>query len=242
MKIGILATSALKEDLAARYGDLPSMFAELLTPQDASLAFETFNVFQGDMPPKPDACDAWLVTGAPESAYDRLPWMLVLEDFIRATLAADIPMVGICFGHQIMAQALGGTVAKEANGKWGMAVNGYSLYLEGEERPDWMDGQASQFALQASHQDQVIELPEGAKRIAGNDFCPNGMLLYGKSGLSMQLHPELPADFISFLIENRRGDSMNDEDADKAAKQVADPVDDQLVARWIVNFMKTAKA
>lgn len=242
MKIGILATSALNEDLSARFGDLPSMFENLLSPQDQALTFETFLVCAGEMPPSSDHCDAWLVTGSPNSAYERLPWMLELEAFIRTTLAADIPMVGICFGHQIMAQAMGGTVAKEANGKWGMSVQDYALMLDGDERPGWLNGQASSFALQASHQDQVIALPQDAKRLAGNDFCPNGMVLYGKSGLSMQLHPELPADFIAFLIENRRGTAIDDADADAAALRVADPVDDQLVAGWIVKFMKSASA
>lgn len=242
MKIGILATSALNEDLAARFGDLPSMFAKLLSPQDSSLTFETFAVFQDVFPSTIKACDAWLVTGSPNSSYERLPWMLELEDFIRQTLAAGIPMVGICFGHQIMAQAMGGRVEKERQGKWGISVHDYSLSLNGSERPGWMDGDATRFALQASHQDQVTALPEGAERIAGNDFCPNGMMLYGKAGLSMQLHPELPADFISFLIENRRGSAMDDADADAAVIRVADPVDDQLIARWIVNFMKSARA
>ena len=242
MKIGILATSVLTEKNLVQFGDLPSMFATLLSGQDSRLDFETFDVCFDVFPASSNLCDAWIVTGSPRSAYEKLPWMVRLEDFIRQTIAANIPMVGFCFGHQIMAQAMGGTVAKEANKEWGIAVHNYQVMLEGAPRPKWMDGEATSFALQASHEDQVTALSSAIKRIGGNAFCPNGLLLYGKSGLSMQLHPELSAGFISELIDMRRGRSMSDEEADAALTQVDKPVDDQMVARWIVNFMRELAA
>ena len=242
MKIGILVTAFLSDEQVVRFGDLPSMFVALLSLQDEGVEYVTYNVCLDDFPSSPDVCDGWLITGSYHSAYERLPWMLKLEEFIRNALSSDVPMVGICFGHQIMAQAMGGVVAREANGKWGLAVHDYSLILNEGSRPSWMEGAASHFALQASHQDQVVVLPETAERIGGNDFCPNGLLLYGNTGLSMQLHPELSADFITTLISKRRGESMDDVDADDAASRVNDPVDDQLVARWIVNFLKESRA
>lgn len=236
MEIGILVAGPLSEEQKSRFGTLSDMFEDLLADADADLGFVSYDVYEDDFPESPTSCDGWIITGSVHSAYENLPWMQTLEFFIRQTLAQNIPMVGICFGHQIMAKAMGGTVKKEGQGLWGAAVHDYELDITSHPRPEWMSGDKTTLSLQASHQDQVIDLPPTATRLGGNAFCPNGMLAYGTSGLSMQLHPELSNDFIRSLIEKRYGQQMKAEQAEEALARVDLPVDDTLVAGWIANF------
>ncbi len=236
MKIGILVAGPLPEDLVKAYGTFDDMFRELLLKQDPDLTFQSYDVFKDAFPTDTGECDGWIVTGSLHSAYEKLPWMLRLEAFIRDAIAANSPIVGICFGHQIMATAMGGVVEKAPSGKWGAAVHHYKV--DADKRPQWMDAENDEFALQASHQDQVTVLPESGCLIAGNSFCPNGMIAYGQSGLSMQLHPELSAPLIETLLKQRRGLSMTEEDADTALSHVHDAVDADRVAKWIVRFFR----
>ena len=236
MKIGILVAGQMDEEDVARFGSLPDMFAKLLHLADKSLTFVSFDIFNYEFPADPLECEGWIITGSARGAYENLPWMLHLEAFIRDSLARNIPMVGVCFGHQIMAAAMGGVVEKEASGKWGMAVHRYEIKVKDDERPHWMSGEGREIALQASHQDQVVKLPPNVQRLAGSSFCPNGILAYGNAGLSMQLHPELPAAFISTLLDRRAQGAMTPEDVEEARTRVELPVDDHLAAEWIVNF------
>ncbi len=238
MKIGILVAGDLSQERKLRFGTLATMFETLLSSVEPELIYQDYDVFKDVFPTDPQECDGWLITGSYHSAYEDLPWMLRLQAFIRETLDANIPMIGICFGHQIMAQALGGRVEREASGKWGAAVNTYKLDGGAGEFPSWMSSDSTQISLQASHQDQVTILPTNAKLLGGNDFCPNGILSYGNTGFSMQLHPELSSDFIRDVFETRRGDVMSEEETDLVLEKVDLPVDSPLAARWMVDFFK----
>lgn len=240
MKIGILVTGPLSDEQKARHGTLPDMFVDLLSPLDPDLTHEAYAVHEGEFPADRHCCDGWIVTGSVHSAYEQLPWMLKLEAFIRDCIESGPAIVGICFGHQIMATAMGGVVRKQAQGLWGAAVQTYRLALDEEDRPGWMQGTGEGISLQASHQDQVTGLPPGAKLLGGNDFCPFGILGYGEHGLSMQLHPELRADFIESLLRARKGQTMSTGQVDEALQRVHMPVDDRLVAGWIMAFLRSA--
>src|SRR6476620_7182838 len=147
MKLAILETGRPPGDLAERFGDYPTMFAELLGPE---FEVESFDVEAGRVP-DPGNHDAVLITGSPAGVYEDLPWIPALLDFIRA--ADDRKMVGICFGHQAMAEALGGHVEKSDKG-WGAGLHHYDVNLA----EPWMD-QACSIAAPASHQDQVVVQP-----------------------------------------------------------------------------------
>ena len=187
MKIGILQTGHAPDEIQATLGDYDTMFGRLLA--DSGLTFETFNVVDMDFPASVTACDGWLVTGSKHGAYEDHPFIPPLEDFIRASYDADVPMVGICFGHQIIAQALGGKVEKFKDG-WAV----------GRQTYDW---QGEEIALNAWHQDQVVVRPETAQAVACNDFCENAALLYGRNAFTVQAHPEFGDQMIDGLATLR---------------------------------------
>ena len=156
MKIGILETGEVHPDLKPRHGDYPAMFEAMLRSVDPGLEFTTVRVVAGEMPAAPTQADAWIVTGSRHGVYDDLPWIAPLKDFLRDCIAARVPVVGICFGHQILAEALGGRAVKSDRG-WGLGVQDYEVVA----RPGWMADLPGRFAVRALHQDQVVELPPG---------------------------------------------------------------------------------
>ena len=155
MRIAILETGEPPGDLEQRYGDYPHMFEDLLAGGDRS--FKAYDVQKGEYP-QPGSFDALIITGSPAGAYDPLPWIAPLEDFLRAN--DQVPMVGICFGHQIMAQAFGGKVVKSDKG-FAIGLHDYGVV----SHETWMDDVGA-FAIPASHQDQVVEAPPQSHVVA----------------------------------------------------------------------------
>ncbi len=126
MKIGILATGITPDELLDDFGSYADMLRELLLPEIADVSFETYDVRDGVFPIAASDCDAWLITGSKFSAYEDLPWIHRLKALIRQIWESQRPMVGICFGHQIVAEALGGRVEQSANG-WGVGLHRYQM-------------------------------------------------------------------------------------------------------------------
>ncbi len=157
MRIGILETGAPPDPLKPAFGDYPAMFERLLGD---GFDYAVFDVPAGGFPDRPEACDAYVVTGSAAGVYDPLPWIAPLETFLRQA-KGRAALVGVCFGHQIMAQAFGGRVVKSDRG-WGVGLHTYRVL----DRRPWMD-EAETVSVPASHQDQVVELPPGARVIAG---------------------------------------------------------------------------
>lgn len=232
MKIGILETGQPPEELSAKYGDYPGMFKHLLRTAGPALEFAVYHVTEEQLPKDVDECDAWLITGSRHGVYDPLPWIEPLKRFLKAAYEADVPIVGICFGHQILAEALGGKAAKSDKG-WGLGVKQYTVH----RRPRWMTGVDGELSLNALHQDQVIELPGDAEVLAGSEFCPYAVLAYRGNAISIQPHPEFLRDFLRELIEYRRSTSYSDSDADTGLATLDTPIHTRQVAEWIVNFL-----
>lgn len=228
MKIGILETGAPPDGVRERFGDYPAMFRRLLG-EDA-YQWRTYDVAAGELPAGGD--DGYIVTGSSAGVYDPLPWIAPLKGFLRDA-RGQVPLVGICFGHQVMAEAFGGRVTKSPNG-WGVGLHRYDL----AQRRGWMD-EARRISVPASHQDQVVELPPGAQILAGNDFCPFGMLDYGPDrAISLQLHPEFEPAYAKALIENRRGTRYTDAEADRGVLSYEQPDDRRRVGGWIARFLE----
>lgn len=241
MKIGILETGEVHPDLAARHGDYPAMFARLLGAVDPSLEFATVRVVAGEAPAAPSQADAWLVTGSRHGVYDGLPWIEPLEAFLRDCVAGRVPVVGVCFGHQILAEALGGKVAKSDRG-WGLGVQDYEVTA----RPGWMDAVPDRFSVNALHQDQVVALPPGATVLARSAHCDYAALAYGDpenpDAVTLQPHPEFGPAFMDELLALRAGTVLPQEAADAARATLGRDVHAEAWARMIVGFLKRAEA
>lgn len=222
MKIGILQTGHAPEALIQDSGDYDQMFCDLLSGN--GFEFETFAVVDGQFPRDADAADGWIITGSRHGVYEPHDWIPPLEDLIRAIHAKKQPLAGICFGHQIIAQALGGKVAKFEGG-WAV---GHVTYQQ--------DGQP--ITLNAWHQDQVIERPAEARVLAGNDFCENGILAYGDHIWTLQPHPEFDNEFTGGLIDKRGRGVVPDQILDQASQQLDTPVDSPAIATFLAEFMK----
>lgn len=233
MNIGILETGRLPDALSDKYPSYPAMFERLLDKSGAN--FRTYAVLDGELPKSPTECDAWLITGSKYGVYDGYDWIEKLKGFVRDAYAAKRPVVGICFGHQLIAEALGGKVEKSDKG-WGVGRHSYDVL----EKPDWMTDDKDSFTLQVSHQDQVVKVPEGAKVLASSDFCPNALLAYGDWAVSFQGHPEFDAKFTEELIHMRRGTVLPEELADAALANLHEGEDSDAVARWIAAFLYKA--
>ena len=226
MRIGILECGPTLPDLAARHGRYPDIFARLLAGPGRS--FASWAVHEMAFPDSPNAADSWLLTGSRHGAYDDLPFIPPLERFIRATQAAGRPMVGICFGHQIMAQAMGGHVEKFAGG-WGFGRQVYDIAGLGD------------VALSAIHQDQVTRAPDGTTVIGRNDFCTIAALRYGDWGLSLQPHPEFDPPVMRDYLDLRVAAGDADPTLIAQARAGLDqPHDCTRVAAWLGDFLHKA--
>jgi len=224
MKLAILETGRPPGQLAEEFGDYPAMMQAML---GSTFEIETFDVQAGELP-DPNAHDAVLITGSPAGVYDPLPWIPELLDFIRA--AKDSRMVGICFGHQAMAEALGGRVEKSDKG-WGAGLHRYQVV----RHEAWMDG-AHAIAAPASHQDQVLIQPPNTEIVAQSGFTPLAALAWtDRPAISFQFHPEFSRAFAKALIE-KRYDVVPDPDA--AIASLDAPNDNARVAGWIKRFLE----
>ena len=233
MKIGILETGVLRDSMVGRFDPYPVMFERLVGLAGFDFEFEAFCVIGGEMPPSIHACDGWLITGSRHGVYEKLEWMAPLEDFIRELADAQIPLIGVCFGHQIIAEALGGEVVKSDKG-WGVGLQHYRL----EQAHSWMESRPQQVGIYAYHQDQVVTCPTSAKVFLSSEFCPFAGLSYGESIISVQAHPEFEAAFENFLLDTVGSTVLPADVATRAhATMNGDSsADTQLLASWFANF------
>jgi GMP synthase-like glutamine amidotransferase len=241
MELGILQTGKIAAELTEKHGEYPGMFERLLAPALPGWRFRSYAVVDGELPPSPDACDAWLITGSRHGVYDDLPWIEPLKAFLRAARAAGRPIIGVCFGHQILAEAFGGRAEKSDRG-WGVGVHDYEVL----RRPGWMADAPARIAFQALHQDQVTEAPEDATLLARSGFCPVGMLAYGDperpEAISIQLHPEFDAEVAGDILRARRGAAIPPEATDPALETIERPVDAARFAGWVARYLEAVGA
>lgn len=226
MRIGILIAGHVPEEMIAKHGDYDSVFARLL--KDDRLEFVSYNVVDGEFPKSLDEVDGWLVTGSKYGAYEGHDWIPPLEQLIRDIKAKGQPLIGVCFGHQVIAQALGGKVEK-FNGGWVAGPNRYSR----------SDTGGSHNTL-AWHQDQVVEKPAEAEVIGSSPTCENAVLRYGDKIITYQAHPEFTEEFIKDLMAARPG-LLPEEVADNVASTQQSEVDRQMLAEEMkAHFLKGA--
>jgi len=225
-RIAILETGAPPAALAGTHGDYPAMFRDLL---GESFAFETFDVQAGDWP-EAEAFDATIITGSSAGVYENDPWIADLLDWIRAAQGRT-KLVGVCFGHQAMAHALGGRVEKSDKG-WGVGLHRYAVVSP----EPWMSSIVDTVAIPASHQDQVVEKPTDARVILRSDFTPYAGLAWGDDAISMQPHPEFTPAFATELTAGRH-DRIDPALVERAVDSLKAADDRALVGGWIKAFV-----
>jgi len=234
--IGILETGRPPQAMPDGFGDYPQMMIQLINSGGDSSTFDykSYAVLDEEFPESADDCDGWLITGSKHGVYDGLPWIEPLKALIRDIYEKEIPLIGICFGHQIVAEALGGKVEKSEKG-WGLGPNTYTL----KDRPDWMGASSESLTLNAVHQDQILKLPPEASVFASSEFCPNAGLIYAKKAFSLQPHPEFSVGFVEQLVTLRGTDIFPQPYYDTALKTLTEQKsipDAKHVASWMHHF------
>jgi len=231
-RITIIETGLVSPANRALYGSYPQMFERMIRAADANVTFDTVSLPVGDALPDPGHLEAILITGSPAGVYDDLDWIAPLEAFARNAHARKVPMVGVCFGHQLIAQALGGTVRKSDKG-WGLGRHVYDItggngLIEG-----------NQIALACAHQDQVITPPDGAVTILSSDFTPHAGLLYGGgTAFSVQPHPEFGLGFAKACCAMVRSKGEAPDDVVAAAEaSLAEPLESGRLGGVITRFL-----
>lgn len=231
MKLGILKCDEVSPQFQADYGRYPEMFANLLTPADPSIKYVLYDAEHRELPLDIHEVDAYLITGSRHSVYDGSAWIADLEEFVRTLHAAEKKVLGICFGHQLIAKALGGQVIKSPKG-WGVGISQNKV----TQPKKWMNPAQETMNILVSHQDQVVELPPGAEVLMASDFCPYYMLQIGTHFLTIQGHPEFTKGYSKALMVSRE-DTVDEATFTKALASLELDEDDELMARWMVNFL-----
>lgn len=237
MKIGILKTGDIPDDIETGFETYAHMIADMLKDAGLEASYKFYDILAHQFPDKADECDGWMVTGSKFGVYEDHRWIDPLKGLIRDIYAQSIPLVGICFGHQIIATALGGTVEKSDIG----FLCGNNAYRLGDALP-FMTSNDHVFTIQAMHQDQVTALGPDARLLASSDQCPVAALAYGNNVLSFQGHPEFSASYSRDLIETRTPQFITPDSSVKALADVDTPNQADLVARWIAEFYRGATA
>ncbi|MBQ0743435.1 MAG: hypothetical protein KBT85_09065 [Pseudomonas sp.] len=236
MKIGLLQCDDVMESLQVAHGNYPEMFNELLLTRYPDAQIRVYRCMEGELPQDLNECDAYITSGSKFGVNDGLPWIDALQECIALMWEQGTPLVGVCFGHQLMAKALGGEVTKSPKG-WGVGVSFNQVLV----RKNWMKPWQDKLDLVVSHQDQVSLLPPQAEILASSEFCPYYLVQYGQHFMSVQGHPEFCKGYSRDLMDARRGVIAHARLREGQASLSAE-VDAPVMSSWIINFMQEALA
>lgn len=229
--IGVFELGLVPAALADRFPDYAQMIIDWLKPSLPDAEYRPVRIIRGEPLPAPDAFDGVLYSGSRHGVHDDLDWIGALKTFVRDTAALERPQFGICFGHQLMAEALGGRAGPGAAG-WGCGAHEYRLTgaIAGRET----------LRMLVMHQDQVLEAPPNSNVIGGSTFCPNGVIDYTATARSVQFHPEFDPAFVAGLLTIYGGEVIPPAVAKHAAASLRAALDDRRVADWTAAFFRAA--
>jgi GMP synthase-like glutamine amidotransferase len=233
-RIGLLMVGHVDPNSIHIAGDYPELFGELLAGHGIALA--RYDLDLGRFPDSATDCDGWLCGPSRSSAYDPLPWRTDAEDLLREIVSIEAPYVGVCFGHQLLAQALGARVEPAADG-WQVGAHDYDLV----DHLPWMDPPSGRITLIASHQDQVVDVPSGARLLArGTDGgCPVAGFTVGDRAWTLQPHPEFVPPLADHLLAGRI-ELIGAARVASARASLDRPLDRSRIATWIARFFGDA--
>jgi len=232
MKIGLLECDHVAEPFRAIAGDYRDMFTAFLP----DLEWVYFDVCKGQFPENAGACDAYLCTGSRYSVYDQEPWILELKAFVREIHTGGQLFIGVCFGHQMLGEAMGGKVEKAKSG-WNVGVHRFDMVRQ----ESWMTPFQSPVHVLMMCQDQVVQLPENSTVLAAAATCPVAMFRVGTTMLGVQGHPEFSKEYTRRLMESRR-ERIGADKVDAALEGLSRPVDRRLIAQWLLAFLQAGAA
>ncbi|MBF0448368.1 MAG: GMP synthase [Magnetococcales bacterium] len=231
MKIAFLHAGFPPGQLEAEHGDYLSMFRSAFLGLDRAVELVDFQVQNGLFPDPTEGFDAYLCCGSASSVTEAEPWIEQLLEFVRTVDQKGDRLVGICFGHQLVAQALGGTVERARSG-WGLGVK-----RAGITKPQpWMQPRLDGVNLLYSHQDQVTSLPGFARVTLQTDHCPIAGFQIDNRFLTFQGHPEFNPAYLEALMEDRRP-LIGDGPVDRALESLNNQTDNQQIMSWILSFL-----
>ncbi len=228
MTVGLLECDHVLDKFQHIAGDYHQMFATLFP----AIEMVPFDVCNGHFPTSVNECDAYLCTGSKYSVYDDIDWIKELQRFVQELYACEKVYVGVCFGHQMLGEALGGKVEKASVG-W--CVGAHDFQVTQPEK--WMIPFQSAYSLLMMCQDQIITLPPDSTVLASTSGCPVSMVRVGPRMLGLQAHPEFPVAYERALLEDRIG-RIGVEKVGIGVESLALPLDTERVGEWIGNFMR----
>jgi len=229
LRLGLLVCDHVRPELREISGDYEDMFRRLFAGHD-EVDVVIYDAIGGELPAAPGECDAWLTTGSRHSVNDDAQWIRALEGFVRQVAAARIPFIGICFGHQLIAKAMGGSVVRSERG-WGVGL------MEVEVSPEL--GLGDSFRVLTSHQDQVESLPLEAEILGWNEHCQVSMLRVGGNLIGIQGHPEFDPAYSRALMELRRGTVIPETIVEEGLASLDRAPDSGRLAEWIIGVINS---
>lgn len=214
------------------YSQLFLNFVQNIFPEQKEKIIE-YKIAQGKFPKSVSECKIWFITGSPNSVYDNIVWVHQLNEFVKELHRNKVKTIGICFGHQMIAHALGGEVTKSPKG-WGVGIRDFKII----QKQIWMAFAPHKLSLFFSHQDQVNVLPPGTQLLATDDFCPHQIMQIGQHILTMQGHPEFSVKFAKELYVSFKN-MIDTETFEEAIQSSYGQNDYKIISDWIRKFVIT---
>ncbi|MBL4606336.1 MAG: hypothetical protein JKY01_00705 [Pseudomonadales bacterium] len=231
MHIGILKVDTPPLPLLVQHGEYSDMMIRMLDRTDGGFSYTILNVENETLPNNLDDYDGFIITGSKVSVYDDVIWIEKLKALLVEASHKNKKLVGICFGHQLLAATFGGLVEKSTRG-WGLGVASFDVY----SHKLWQQPTQKKISLLTSHKDQVVRLPSGAQCIAGNEFCPNACFQLRDNILGIQEHPEFSPAYLRALMNIRR-ETIGEYIVNKAEQSLLRPNNGLVVGGWIRHFL-----